>query len=186
MCQSEVGRPEAADAVEPIVDPKARLKQELKDTRRPMVFRVGMLGDEYNSWVVGAKPMGSLRLFASDAMETHLTRMPPWIVPVIWIPAMLHCCIESLGPNFGPAMLVWWAFFCAGVTVWAFIEYVLHRWVFHCETEGYWSNTAHFLLHGIHHLSPTDPDRLVRRQRPHTHTLPALCARPRASQCVPL
>ena len=142
---------------------KAAVKAELSDHRVPMVFRVGDLGDQYNPWVLSAKiPVSAqVRLFKSDWMEETLTKMPPWIVPVLYVPAMLHCCVQSIGPTFGPGMLLWWAFFIAGLATWAHIEYALHRFVFHWATKNYWLNTLHFLLHGIHHLSPNDPERLV-------------------------
>ena len=43
-----------------------------------------------------------------------------------------------------------------------FLEYLLHRFVFHRVPSGYWGITAHFLLHGVHHKLPADPGRLVR------------------------
>lgn len=41
----------------------------------------------------------------------------------------------------------------SGVILWSFIEYSLHRWVFHLEPSG--SSKAliyiHFAIHGLHH-----------------------------------
>jgi dihydroceramide fatty acyl 2-hydroxylase len=49
----------------------------------------------------------------------------------------------------------------AGGLFWLLFEYSLHRWVFHYATSGYWSNIGHFLIHGHHHITPMDFDRLV-------------------------
>lgn len=44
----------------------------------------------------------------------------------------------------------------------AFLEYMLHRFLFHSVPSSYWGITAHFLLHGCHHKLPADHGRLVR------------------------
>ncbi|XP_039828261.1 dihydroceramide fatty acyl 2-hydroxylase FAH1-like isoform X2 [Panicum virgatum] len=48
-----------------------------------------------------------------------------------------------------------------GIFIWTLIEYTLHRFLFHIETKTYWTNTAHYLLHGCHHKHPMDSLRLV-------------------------
>nr|KJB29862.1 hypothetical protein B456_005G121600 [Gossypium raimondii] len=48
-----------------------------------------------------------------------------------------------------------------GIFLWTFVEYVLHRFLFHIETKSYWGNTIHYLLHGCHHKHPMDGLRLV-------------------------
>ena len=51
-----------------------------------------------------------------------------------------------------------------GVFTFSLLEYVLHRFVFHSEK---WLPNSrivrylHYTLHGIHHMLPNDPDRLV-------------------------
>lgn len=45
----------------------------------------------------------------------------------------------------------------AGVFIWTFSEYWLHRTVFHFER----SPKLHYFLHGIHHVYPNDKFRLV-------------------------
>jgi 4-hydroxysphinganine ceramide fatty acyl 2-hydroxylase len=51
----------------------------------------------------------------------------------------------------------------AGALSWTFIEYLLHRFVFHMtvDTASAWSISFHFFLHGQHHKFPLDPGRLV-------------------------
>jgi 4-hydroxysphinganine ceramide fatty acyl 2-hydroxylase len=51
---------------------------------------------------------------------------------------------------------------------WTLLEYVLHRWFFHCE---HWMRFSlfgsrafvafHFVMHGVHHLFPSDSKRCV-------------------------
>mmetsp|Transcript_13120 Transcript_13120/g.26635 ORF Transcript_13120/g.26635 Transcript_13120/m.26635 type:complete len:163 (-) Transcript_13120:110-598(-) len=49
----------------------------------------------------------------------------------------------------------------AGFISWLFFEYVLHRFVFHMKTTTYWGNIIHFLIHGHHHITPMDTNRVV-------------------------
>lgn len=54
--------------------------------------------------------------------------------------------------------------FLEGVLFWTFLEYSLHRFVFHMQikpTAKPWLCTFHFLIHGLHHKVPFDPLRLV-------------------------
>lgn len=56
------------------------------------------------------------------------------------------------------------AYFLFGVLLWTFLEYTLHRWVFHVKLKsnsGPWICTFHFMIHGLHHKVPFDPMRLV-------------------------
>ena len=51
-----------------------------------------------------------------------------------------------------------------GIFCFSLLEYVLHRFIFHSEK---WLPNSqiirylHYTLHGIHHMLPNDPDRLV-------------------------
>jgi len=49
----------------------------------------------------------------------------------------------------------------AGFFLWTLVEYLLHRFVFHYESEGQLGQRIHFLIHGLHHNDPIDPTRLV-------------------------
>lgn len=49
----------------------------------------------------------------------------------------------------------------AGLFVWTFTEYVLHRFVFHWVPPGSWGERLHFVWHGVHHDYPNDRLRLV-------------------------
>lgn len=53
-------------------------------------------------------------------------------------------------------ILFWSAFF-----FWTFVEYVLHRYVFHWINENENVKRFHFIMHGAHHSFPKDKDRLL-------------------------
>lgn len=48
-----------------------------------------------------------------------------------------------------------------GFVFWTLFEYVLHRFVFHHIVENPIGQRIHFMIHGVHHAHPRDPDRLV-------------------------
>jgi sterol desaturase/sphingolipid hydroxylase (fatty acid hydroxylase superfamily) len=51
--------------------------------------------------------------------------------------------------------------FLAGVFLWSFFEYALHRWVFHVHPKNDTLARIHWLTHGVHHDYPQDRWRLV-------------------------
>jgi len=48
-----------------------------------------------------------------------------------------------------------------GLFAWTFVEYVMHRFVFHYEPTTSIGKKIHFLAHGVHHDYPNDAKRLV-------------------------
>ena len=48
-----------------------------------------------------------------------------------------------------------------GYFIWTLIEYFGHRFLFHYEFPGRFGARIHFLIHGVHHVHPNDPLRLV-------------------------
>ena len=115
------------------------------------------------------------RLFHSDWLEA-LSMTVWWAVPAVWVPVALllwvpwlissgtsssgggGSIIGSGSPLEAASMLL------CGVAIWSFVEYMLHRFVFHLDEllpRSGWLLTGHFLLHGVHHRVPMDRFRLV-------------------------
>ncbi|EDO47290.1 predicted protein [Nematostella vectensis] len=148
--------------------------EDLVDWSKPMLAQVGNLGPNYVKWV--HSPVDRpLRLFESSFVE-FFSRTPWYFVPIIWIPIVLylaylgfyHLKTDDLafGESDGAALLVLLAFcglFSLGLFIWSFVEYCLHRFLFHLlppPDKPFWI-TFHFFLHGQHHKVPFDGDRLV-------------------------
>lgn len=98
-------------------------------------------------------------MFDSWLLETF-SKTPWWTVPLLWLPLVcrsLHqaLLLHSLSP---PLCLL---YSLLGLLAWAAVEYVLHRFVFHCEPSSAALITLHFSLHGCHHKRPMDRLRLV-------------------------
>ncbi len=88
------------------------------------------------------------------------SRVPWYVVPIVWVPALaasfsygLLKLDLGLLPSIGAVL--------AGLFVWTFSEYWLHRTLFHWEPKTSWGPKMHFFLHGVHHQWIDDPYRLV-------------------------
>lgn len=50
--------------------------------------------------------------------------------------------------------------FLSGLFTWTFMEYILHRFVFHIDDYFPKLKRLHYMLHGVHHDHPRDRERL--------------------------
>jgi sterol desaturase/sphingolipid hydroxylase (fatty acid hydroxylase superfamily) len=101
-------------------------------------------------------------MFRVEWIERYLSRVRPWQVMAVWTPVSLWFLAEGLWRGeLGPGRVA--ALFLLGVLAWTLLEYLLHRWVFHFEPRpGHeLEEDLSFLVHGVHHDYPYDPDRLV-------------------------
>ncbi|EFA78529.1 Fatty acid hydroxylase [Heterostelium album PN500] len=98
--------------------------------------------------------------FVSD-IEKHNTLEDAWVtMDGKWIPTISYTFYVSATQSNSSLLFSTFVFFF-GLFSWSFIEYILHRFVFHIETSSYWGNFFHFFIHGIHHLTPYDSTRLT-------------------------
>ncbi len=95
-----------------------------------------------------------IRLCKSDFLE-FFTHIHPAVVLVIWMPVAVYCLAVSpvgLALGFG---------FLAGLFLWTFAGYTLHRFVFHFPPRTPRQERLVFLFHGVHHAQPQCKTRLV-------------------------
>jgi hypothetical protein len=69
-----------------------------------------------------------------------------------WIPVALWELSQGVTNETTFAHLMTFIFY--GIIFWSFLEYGLHRFVFHFDSQHPITNTIHFLIHGVHHLDP--------------------------------
>ncbi|KAJ6835458.1 dihydroceramide fatty acyl 2-hydroxylase FAH2-like [Iris pallida] len=124
------------------------------DLNKPLVCRVGHLGEAYQKCVhqhIISKE--GPRFFENDFME-FLTWTVWWVIPTVRLPVVFYFVTMSIrmGHTIPPVAVV----VMTGILVWILLEYTLHRFLFHIETKSYWTNTLHYLLHGCHHKHPMD------------------------------
>jgi 4-hydroxysphinganine ceramide fatty acyl 2-hydroxylase len=101
----------------------------------------------------------TVRLFENDFLEA-LSRVH-WSVPLwFYVPIILFILYRGIFvfhvSAFDSIML-----FVAGIFIWTFTEYFLHRFVFHYMPSSEFGKKIHFLIHGVHHAYPKDSKRLV-------------------------
>lgn len=102
-----------------------------------------------------------IRLFKSDFLE-FFTHISPVAVLVIWAPVVAYFLIRAIRNVLGGG--AWWIIpvgFIAGVAIWTFAEYTLHRFLFHYHAKGERAQRIFFLFHGVHHAQPQLKTRLV-------------------------
>ena len=105
---------------------------------------------------------GSPRMFKSDWVETCFSRVKWWQVVAIWVPVALGSFAYTFrkpGAGAGAAL----GSFALGLFAWTLLEYLLHRFLFHFKPnpKSELQVDAMWLVHGVHHDYPSDPDRLV-------------------------
>ena len=101
----------------------------------------------------------TVRMFESDFME-FFSHIHPSTPVVVFLPIIIWMIwLASTVNNLSTLSIV--GLFLLGVFFWTFIEYVLHRFVFHYEPKTNLGKRLHFMLHGVHHDYPQDSTRLV-------------------------
>ena len=128
------------------------------DTSKPYTFQVGKLGRHYQEWVHTPIHVTEPIVLLGSWMEPF-TKVHWWVPLVFWIPAV--AAMLWYAASVWPLYKLLPLYLGMAVAGWPFLEYFLHRVVYHMDTSSYWGNTAHFLFHGVHHLTPMDKTRLV-------------------------
>jgi len=101
----------------------------------------------------------SIRMFKSDLLEA-LSKVYFFVPLIIYVPViiyMLYKAIFEAQISAGKFVLL----LAGGLFVWTFVEYILHRFVFHFVPKQKWALRLHFIFHGVHHDYPNDLKRLV-------------------------
>lgn len=97
-------------------------------------------------------------MFKSDFVE-FFSRIPAWQPPVIFGPVIVYNIYRAFAV--GESIPAVAGLFLVGLLFWTFMEYWLHRVVFHWETEQPVFKRFVWILHGVHHDWPNDRLRLV-------------------------
>ncbi|HEX7078390.1 MAG TPA: sterol desaturase family protein [Candidatus Eisenbacteria bacterium] len=101
-----------------------------------------------------------IRLFKSDYLE-FFTHIHPAVVLLLFAPVVIYFLARGLADRAGGPLWPVAAAFVAGLLVWSFTEYVLHRYLFHYEPTHPTLKWIWYLIHGVHHEQPQCKTRLV-------------------------
>ena len=78
------------------------------------------------------KKYESIRIFKNPILES-MTHVHPTVPLLLWIPVCTYWTYQALTvQNLSGAEIALWSFI--GLLVWTFVEYVIHRFVFHLPT----------------------------------------------------
>lgn len=157
-----VDKEEGDVAIDGNIDPDTG--ETLVKWDQPILHQVGMLGVKYDRWIHSFPTTDhTVKMFANDTIE-NMTKCP-WYIPLFfWIPIIIAESVHYVYLIDGLRnlnVLLIAAMATIGAVCWLLFEYTLHRFVFHMETTGYLANIVHFIIHGHHHITPMDFDRLV-------------------------
>lgn len=100
-----------------------------------------------------------IRLFESNVLE-FFTHIHPALVLAIWLPVAGYFLYRTaliptrLGPRLSLGLI-------SGLFAWTWVEYAMHRFVFHFRPHTPWQERVSFLFHGVHHAQPMVRSRLV-------------------------
>jgi sterol desaturase/sphingolipid hydroxylase (fatty acid hydroxylase superfamily) len=101
-----------------------------------------------------------IRLFRSDFLE-FFSHISPLTVAIVWTPVVVYFIGRALidrGPNWG---IIVPAGVFLGWFVWTFVEYTMHRFIFHYHPKTEKLKRMFFVMHGVHHAQPMCKTRLV-------------------------
>ncbi|SHM52916.1 Fatty acid hydroxylase superfamily protein [Cyclobacterium lianum] len=102
---------------------------------------------------------GSAKMFANPVLEklsrTHIS------VPIVMFITVgtlsLYFGASTTDIPWGKALLTVFA----GFLVFTFVEYLLHRYVYHMVPDTRFKDKLQYAMHGVHHDYPRDKDRLA-------------------------
>lgn len=101
----------------------------------------------------------TVRMFESDFME-FFSHVHPATPLVIYLPVVSYMLYRA-SARYDVTSMTISGLVLFGAFIWTFLEYTLHRWVFHYEPRTEWGRRIHFIVHGVHHDYPNDETRLV-------------------------
>ncbi|WP_432713174.1 sterol desaturase family protein [Pedobacter sp.] len=101
----------------------------------------------------------SIRMFKSSFLES-LSKVNYYVPLIVYTPVILYLAWQTLF-IMEMSALSFVGYIISGLFVWSFVEYILHKHIFHFHPKSEWLKRIHFIFHGVHHDYPNDAKRLV-------------------------
>jgi sterol desaturase/sphingolipid hydroxylase (fatty acid hydroxylase superfamily) len=102
---------------------------------------------------------GTKKLFNNPVIEklsrTHIA--VPLLLFFVYSAVLLYWSAQQTSLSLGISV----GMFAIGFFVFTWVEYQVHRHIFHMGTHTTWRKKAQYLIHGVHHEFPKDKDRLA-------------------------
>jgi sterol desaturase/sphingolipid hydroxylase (fatty acid hydroxylase superfamily) len=101
---------------------------------------------------------GQARIFKNQHLEM-LTKTRPWVILLIYIPTNIFLVIYAwLQFNYSLKLIA--VLFSIAMFCWTLFEYLVHRFLFHFETNNIIGKRLVYIFHENHHDFPRDKSRL--------------------------
>ncbi|CAO3621893.1 unnamed protein product [Mucor hiemalis] len=143
------------------IDVKLHQFLDLNKPLVPQMITMKFTKEHYLEQVHKPRYLNRPAEFFGHPLLEPLTKTVWWVIPTIWLPYVVYNIYQSLLFNQLTATV---SFFLLGMFIWTFLEYGLHRFLFHYDDhmpENQYMFLLHFVLHGFHHYLPMDRLRLV-------------------------
>lgn len=102
---------------------------------------------------------GSKQLFKNPILErlsrTHIA--VPLIIFFTYASGLLYWNVTHTSLSLSLSLLM----FIVGLLAFTWVEYLVHRYLFHMETYTQFRAKLQYIMHGVHHEFPRDKDRLA-------------------------
>ncbi|KAI8973625.1 hypothetical protein BDF20DRAFT_995405 [Mycotypha africana] len=142
-------------------DKKVHQFLDLNKPLVPQFFKLKFTREHYLEQVHKPRYLNRPADFFGHPLLEPLSKTVWWVVPLIWLPYVGYNFYKSL--QYGNPLATTLYFFL-GIFIWTFLEYALHRFLFHYDDrmpQHQMMYLLHFVLHGFHHYLPMDRLRLV-------------------------
>jgi sterol desaturase/sphingolipid hydroxylase (fatty acid hydroxylase superfamily) len=114
---------------------------------------------QLHSAFIKPKTTGTKHLFKNPVLEklsrTHIS--VPLTIFFLYASTLLYWSITHTSLSVGTTVLM----FVCGIFVFTWVEYMVHRHVFHMSTYNKLREKIQYVIHGVHHEFPKDKDRLA-------------------------
>ncbi|MBS1950483.1 MAG: Fatty acid hydroxylase family (carotene hydroxylase/sterol desaturase) [Cytophagales bacterium] len=102
---------------------------------------------------------GTKRLFKNPILEkmTHTHISVPLVIFFLYSSGLLYWSITHTSLSVGITLVM----FFFGLLFFTWVEYVVHRYVFHMSTQTEKRAEMQYIIHGVHHEYPKDKSRLA-------------------------
>ncbi len=108
---------------------------------------------------ISPRNKGSKQLFNNPILErlsrTHISI--PLIIFGAYSVGLLYWSVTHTSLSLWATL----GLFVLGLLTFTFVEYLVHRYVYHVSTHTEWRKTFQYKAHGVHHEFPKDKDRLA-------------------------
>jgi sterol desaturase/sphingolipid hydroxylase (fatty acid hydroxylase superfamily) len=109
--------------------------------------------------IISPKSKGSRQLFSNPILEklsrTHIA--VPLVIFFLYSAALLYWSVTHTSLS----LLISVGMFLLGALAFSWVEYMVHRHVFHMKTYTALRAKLQYTMHGVHHEFPKDRDRLA-------------------------